>query len=457
MPDDNKYTSLFALVVVVAVPLVGVWEVFRQDESPSLRTFRLLVVLAFGLFLAVLALLSEQLAKAGLTSRVRRLEAFNRRLVEMFRTILRRADPDTFRTTDNSKYASLLVLFVVVALPLIGVWEVFRQDEPPSLRTFRLLVVLTFGLFLAVLAFLTEQLAKAGLRRDARKLEALNSELVEMVQAIVRRADARTFRTTFVNRHVEDILGYPVKSWLKDGSFWQEHLHPEDRERVLALTRTAIQEQRNHELEYRMITADGRTVWLHEIVNVIVENGVASGLVGISMDVTARKQAAEALKKSEEKFSKAFRESPMALTLTSAKDQLYIEVNEAYENCTGYRRDEVVGRTLPDLALWVDPGQRVELTNRLLAGDTVRNMECHFRGKDGNVLVGLTSAGLIEIEGESCVLAVTADITRRKRAEEALRESEERLRLAAQAGRMFASEWDVARDVIVDPPRAPIF
>ena len=97
MPDDSKYTSLLAMVVVVAVPLIGVWEVFRQDETPSLRTFRLLLVLAFGLFLAVLALLGEQLTKANLKSNVRKLETFNSDLAEMLRSILRHADPGTFQ------------------------------------------------------------------------------------------------------------------------------------------------------------------------------------------------------------------------------------------------------------------------------------------------------------------------------------------------------------------------
>jgi PAS domain S-box-containing protein len=568
MPDDSKYTSLLAMVVVVAVPLIGVWEVFRQDESPSLRTFRLLVVLAFGLFLAVLALLSEQLTKANLKSNVRRLEVFNSDLAEMLRAILRRADPGTFRTADDGKYISLLVIIAVVAVPVIGVWEIFRQDETPSLRTFRLIVILAFGLFLAVLALLGEQLAKAGLKSDARKLDTMNSDLVETVRAILRRADAGTFRTTFVNKQVENILGYPVQSWLKDPSFWVEHLHPEDRERTLIFTAKAIQEHRNHELEYRMIAVDGRTVWLQEIVNVIVEKGVPSGLVGVSVDITARKlaedsmglfrklmdgsndaieildpvtlqfldvnqkacldlaysrqemlsmtaydinptlddsvrnhvdqrlreagfvivearhrrkdgstfpveinikyvhlgrgyivsvvreitqrkHAAEALKKSEEKFSKAFRESPLVLSLTSARGERYIEVNENYEYYTGFRREEVIGRTPADLSLCVNPGQRTELINRLLAGGTVRNVECQFRAKNGNVRTGLTSAELIEIEGEPCVLTVTADITRRKQAEEALRESEERLRLATQAGKMYASEWDVASNAIV--------
>ncbi|MGC2526978.1 MAG: PAS domain S-box protein [Candidatus Acidiferrum sp.] len=568
MPDDSKYTSLLAMLVVVAVPLIGVWEVFRQDELPSIRTFRLLVVLAFGLFLAVLALLREQLTKANLRSTVRKLETLNSDLAEMLRAILRRADPGTFRTSDDGKYISLLVMLAVVALPVIGVWEVFRQDETHSLRTFRLLVILTFGLFLAVLALLGEQLAKAGLRSDARKLDSLNSDLVETVRAILRRADPATFRTTFVNKQAEHILGYPVENWLQDPSFWVEHLHPEDRERTLSFTARAIQEHRNHEFEYRMIAVDGRTVWLQEIVNVIVEKGVPTGLVGLSVDITARKlaegstslfrklmdgsndaieildpgnlqfldfndkacldlgytrqemlsmtaydinptlndsvrnhvdqrlreagfviiearhrrkdgstfpvemnikyvhlgrgyivavvreltqrrHALEALKKSEEKFSKAFRESPLMLTLTSARGERYIEVNENYENYTGFRREEVIGRSPGDLAICVNPGQRADLINRLLAGGTVRNVECQFRAKDGNVRTGLTSAELIEIEGEPCVLAVTADITRRKQAQEALRESEERLRLATQAGKMYASEWDVATNAIV--------
>jgi hypothetical protein len=64
MRDESKIASLLAMAVVVAVPVIGIWELLRRDESPSLRTFRLLVVLACGLFLAVVALLGERLTKA---------------------------------------------------------------------------------------------------------------------------------------------------------------------------------------------------------------------------------------------------------------------------------------------------------------------------------------------------------------------------------------------------------
>ena len=135
--------------------------------------------------------------------------------------------------------------------------------------------------------------------------------------------------------------------------------------------------------------------------------------------VEERKNAGEALAKSEEKFSKAFRQSPMALTLTSAKDHRYIEVNETFERLTGWSREEVIGRTPFDIGLWVDPDQRRELAKRLLAKAGLRNLELQFRTRTGEVLTGLASAELIEVNGEPCALSVALDITDMKRAEEA--------------------------------------
>jgi PAS domain S-box-containing protein len=140
-----------------------------------------------------------------------------------------------------------------------------------------------------------------------------------------------------------------------------------------------------------------------------------------------RKQSEEARKKSEEKFLKAFRASPVAIALTSAKDHRYIEVNDTFERLTGYRREEVIGRTPFDIGLWVEPSRREELTKRLLSEGGVRDREVHYRVKDGSIRIGLTSADLIEIEGEPYVLAVTSDITDRKQAEEALSHASRRL------------------------------
>jgi PAS domain S-box-containing protein len=412
MPDDSKYTSLFAMVVVVAIPIIGVWELLRQDEPPSLRTFRLLVVLAFGLFLAVLALLAEQLAKVGLKSEARKLEVFNRELVEMVRAILRRACPSAFLTINDDKYVPVLVMIAVVAIPIIGVWELLRRDEPPSLRTFRLLVVLAFGLFLAVLALLAEQLAKASLKSDARKLEASNSELVEMVRAILRRADATTFRTTFINKQVENILGYPVETWLKEPSFWLERLHPEDRERTLAITSEAIQEQRSHELEYRMIAADGRAVWLHEIVNVIVENDQPYGLVGVSVDISARKLAEESMAL----FRKLMDGSNDAIEVLDPETLQFLDVNEKACLDLGYSRQEMLSMTVFDIDPTLDQSRHT-LVDQKLRDSGFAIMESHHRRRDGSTFPVELNIKHIQLDRDYIVTMVR-DITERKLGEE---------------------------------------
>ena len=130
-----------------------------------------------------------------------------------------------------------------------------------------------------------------------------------------------------------------------------------------------------------------------------------------------RKQIEEALKKSEEKFAKAFRQSPMALMLTTAKDDRYIEVNEAFEKITGWSRAEAIGRTPYELGLWLDSGERAAFMRALLSGKSVRNLEVRVRVRNGEIRTGLGSADLIDIEGERCVLSVVADITELKRAE----------------------------------------
>jgi PAS domain S-box-containing protein len=136
--------------------------------------------------------------------------------------------------------------------------------------------------------------------------------------------------------------------------------------------------------------------------------------------IEERSQVEATLKKSEEKFSAAFRESPMVLTLTTAKDLRYLDVNETFERVTGWRRDEVIGRTPLDINVWADPDQRLAVTKQVLARGLIRDVEFRVRRKDGAERVGLCSAELIEIAGETCVISVIADITGRKIAEEAL-------------------------------------
>jgi PAS domain S-box-containing protein len=123
----------------------------------------------------------------------------------------------------------------------------------------------------------------------------------------VWRADARTFETTFVTGEATDVLGYGMDAWTNEPRFWVDHLHPDDRERVLAYSSEAVREGRTHDFEYRMIAADGRTIWLRNIVTVVMENGVPVELIGVTTNVDERKRAEQEAAELRQELSRVTR------------------------------------------------------------------------------------------------------------------------------------------------------
>jgi PAS domain S-box-containing protein len=134
-----------------------------------------------------------------------------------------------------------------------------------------------------------------------------------------------------------------------------------------------------------------------------------------------------------EKLRTVFGLSPTILCLTGVSDGRIRDANDSFLATTGYRREEILGRTPVELGLWVDPSQRDDGIRELKAGRPVRNIECRFRVKNGDVRVTVLSADIVQFDGEACILSALTDITDRTRAEEALRESERRFMVAFHA------------------------
>jgi PAS domain S-box-containing protein len=120
------------------------------------------------------------------------------------------------------------------------------------------------------------------------------------------------------------------------------------------------------------------------------------------------------IRSQEEKFSKAFHSSPYAISLTRLSDGKYFEVNDFFAGITGYTPEEIIGKTTIDLHLWDHDEDRNDIITELTEKGSVPMREVQFKKKSGEIVTGLLSAELININGLPCMLSSIADITDRK-------------------------------------------
>ena len=128
--------------------------------------------------------------------------------------------------------------------------------------------------------------------------------------------------------------------------------------------------------------------------------------------------------KAEERFHKAFNASPEPITIANLTDGRYLDVNESFLRTTGYRREEVIGRTSLELRFWERPEDRARLVAMLEEQGSVRDLEITFRTKSGEQRTALDSAEIIEVAGQKCIIAFFKDITERKFLEQQLRQAQ---------------------------------
>jgi len=130
-------------------------------------------------------------------------------------------------------------------------------------------------------------------RLKAERAEQRFRELVNgLTDAIVWECDPKTLFFTFVSQSAERILGYSVEQWQTKPSFWVDIVHPDDRDWVTAFCQEEVRQGRDHEFEYRCLTADGRTLWLRDRVSLVLDClGRVQSMRGLMVNITERKQA----------------------------------------------------------------------------------------------------------------------------------------------------------------------
>lgn len=206
-------------------------------------------------------------------------------------------------------------------------------------------------------------------------------------------------------------------------------IHPEDRADMQARLAACLEGQPIGDVDFRVVLPDGHIRYLHGRGELHLDDQQrVSYLTGTVQDITERKLAEMWLAESERRFATLFLATPVGTCITRQKDGVFLDVNEAFATITGFSREELLGHSSLDFNFWLDPEDRRRIVDALVRDGRVRNWEVGFRRKDGSLGYSMRSLEHLKLDGEECILTALNDITERRRIDEELAASRERLK-----------------------------
>jgi len=149
---------------------------------------------------------------------------------------------------------------------------------------------------------------------ELRRVRSLIADL----DGIVWEADAHSMTFTFVSEGVRDILGYEIAEWLDDPGFWADHLHPDDRERLVGRFVHVASAGGSFDEEYRFLMKDGNWIWLRDIGHAVKDvHGIPTFVRGLMVDITKQKVIEEGRRDAEGRFQRVVEHLPAIVYLES--------------------------------------------------------------------------------------------------------------------------------------------
>ena len=237
----------------------------------------------------------------------------------------------------------------------------------------------------------------------------------------------------FWNKAIEDMTGVPKSQMIGKGNY--EYAIPFYGERRPILIDIALNEDKEQELMdkydfsgreegtlsgevYVPKTYGGRGAYLWGYASKLYDReGNLYGAVQSIRDISDRKAAEEGLRLAEERFSKAFRSSPTPLVISTMKDGIFMDVNDAFLKSTGYQREELIGVSVQETNIWPSLEIRQQLVEDLRAGKVIKDVVGNVFTKDMQERLVQMSMEWIEINGEDCLVILFLDITEKKQME----------------------------------------
>lgn len=271
--------------------------------------------------------------------------------------------------------------------------------------------------------------------------EGITSDSVQQLQIIqsiinkspmvlfLSRVDPETWPIKLVTSNVHRLLGYTAEDFMSGRYSWLHITHPDDAPRLEAeILKYIKSEVREWSQEYRLITKSGEIRWINDWNMTLHDSeGAMAYVQTIVVDVTEKKQIELALRKSEEKFRTLSNDILDGIAiLIDGKNRW---VNNAFINIFGYTKEEIIEQSIDFLFIPEEVPRVLDQMHQQPEGEDIpTHYETVGKRNDGWLIHLEVSTKTIEFEGNSAIQMVIRDITKRKKAEAALRESEEKYR-----------------------------
>ncbi|MFQ6575595.1 sensor domain-containing protein [Pseudomonas sp. UM16] len=244
------------------------------------------------------------------------------------------------------------------------------------------------------------------------------------------------------SRGTQALFGFDPEQPLPNDLDYLDLLPVEDRARTLQAFNAVINgEPVEQALRHRIRWPDGSLHWLEINGSLAKDKHGRPQMIGVIREITRQRERETALINSEKRFATLFHLSPNVVLLTRRSDGLIYEVNQHFEQTLGWPGHQVINKTTIELGLWANPQQRNAVLEATRGNSGPVSLEVQFCASNGKVHDGILSTQNIELEGTVYLLSTFVDTSERRRAEQALKDSQERLDLALDSAQL--GTWDL--------------